>query len=113
MFPVRIIEKKEDVATVYSITYTAGRNIEHLNANIYNRLNKTPRTSISNHLHDLAAVDDAGKTLRVHLAVDLASQELVPPPKEEVARDELEPRRERVGCRNRTRVSARTREVPK
>ena len=96
MFPVRIIKKKK-VAIVYSITYTAGRNIEHLNANIYNRLNKTPRTSISNHLHDLAAVDKTSKTLRVDFAVSsLACQELVPPSEQEVASDELEPRREGI-----------------
>ena len=96
MFPVRVIQKKY-VAIVYPITYTAGRHIEHPNANIYNPLHEAPRTSTSNHLHNLAAVDKTSEALRVHFAVSsLACQELVPPPEQEVAGDELEPRREGI-----------------
>jgi hypothetical protein len=48
------------------------------------------------HLDDLGPVRDSLQALRVHHAVLLAGHQFVPPAKEEIPRDKLEPRRKRV-----------------
>ena len=49
------------------------------------------------HLHDLGAVRNTLQAFGVdHAILLLAGQQLIPPAKEEIAGNELEPRRERV-----------------
>jgi len=52
------------------------------------------RVHQSSHLHHLRAVHHALQALSIHNAILFASEEFVPPTKEEVAGDKLEPRRE-------------------
>ena len=53
-------------------------------------------TSRSCHLHDLGAVRNTLQAFGVDHAILLAGQQLIPPAKEEIAGNELEPRCERV-----------------
>ena len=53
-----------------------------------------PCSSQSSHLHHLRAVHHTLQALSIHNAILFASEEFVPPTKEEVAGDKLEPRRE-------------------
>jgi hypothetical protein len=53
-----------------------------------------PCSSQSSHLDHLGAICHALQALSTHNAILFASEEFVPPTKEEVAGDKLEPRRE-------------------
>ena len=53
-----------------------------------------PCSSQSSHFDHLGAVCHALQALSIHNAILFASKEFVPPTKEEVAGDKLEPRRE-------------------
>ena len=75
-----------------------------IGVNIHTRehqaIEKNTILAASYHLHDLAPIDKTCEALSMDLALAvLTGQELVPPPEEEVARDELEPGRERVRCK--------------
>ena len=59
------------------------------------------------HFHDLRTIHNTLQAFGVDHAVLLAGQQFVPPAKEEIAGDELEPRRERIPYEPRTQHTSK------